>query len=248
MRLCLCPKSLHPTLSPRTPGCPSAAPDQGWGAGGGGGRGRGVPNVPQFLCGSSGWPCCVPALPPSSVASLQDTEHGDICTRTRTERGSLGGPLGATTNRAAPLSADAGTPRGHISPCWPWGNRGRGSTGGECGSPEGPEQAQPWLLPALFIAGPAMCGTCAAARAGAGVSPGCACSGPCPGALATLTALGDPVPAPPHTAGLSGDPAPWHRALGLSRYQHHPARGLHGGPQPPTDHSGHVLPCASPRE
>lgn len=221
----------HPTSAvPPCPPGPLAAPQQllgrDGGVGGGGGCGTGAPSVCQSPHGPRGWPCCVPAppwlCPPAlwPVGSPQGTGQGDICTGCPGQgqtKGSLVPPLGATMNWAAP-SLCCCRARGHLGDTSvpvgrgeQWGNRGRGGTG-ESGSPEGPEQAQP-SLPALFIAGTAMCRTCAAARAGAGVSPGCARSGLCPCALTTSGALGDPVPVPPHTVGLSRhrDPVtrPW---------------------------------------
>lgn len=261
MWLCLCPMSLHPTipchptLSPRTPGCPSAAPGQGWGVGAGGGCGTRVPGVPQFPVAPA-MSQLHPGSAPSSVASLHVTGWGHLhrVPRTRTQRGAWWVP---PQTGQPPLSAIAGpgdtlgTRRFLLAV----GSSRETEAGGHGGiwEPRGPraEQAQP-SLPALFIASTAMCRTCAAARAGAGVSPGCACSGLCPGALTTSGALGNLVPA--HTVGFSRhrDPATCPQALGLSGCQHNPACGQscaeRGGHQLPMDHGSHILPCASLRE
>lgn len=163
----------------------------------------------------------VSQLHPGSVPQLcglwhpcRSRRHLHQVPRTRTRKKSLLRPLGATTNWAAP-SFCCCRARGHLGDTSvpvgrgeQWGNRGRGATG-ESGSPEGPEQAQPWLLPALFIAGTAMCRTCAAARAGAGVSPGCAALGCVPvpsprqGPWATLSL---PLPTPWGSAGTVTQP------------------------------------------
>lgn len=263
MWLCLCPMSLHPTipchptLSPRTPGCPSAAPGQGWDVGAGGGCGTRVPSVPQFPCG----PCYVPAPPwlcPQLCGIPAGHRMGTFAQGAQ-DKDTKGSLVGATTNWAAPSLCHCRA-RGHLGDTsgrflLAVGSSRETEAGGHGGiwEPRGPraEQAQP-SLPALFIASTAMCRTCAAARAGAGVSPGCACSGLCPGALTTSGALGNLVPA--HTVGFSRhrDPATCPQALGLSGCQHNPACGQscaeRGGHQLPMDHGSHILPCASLRE
>lgn len=199
------------------------------------------------------------ALPPALWHPCRSQDTGPFAPGAQ-DKDTKGSLVGATINWAAPSLPlqGQGTPWGHIYSFWPWGAAGKPRRGGHGGiwEPRGPraEEAQP-SLPALFIASTAMCRTCAAARAGAGVSPGCACSGLCPGALTTSGALGNLVPA--HTVGLSRhcDPATCPQALGLSGCQHRPACGqswaeheLPGGPQLPVDHGSRILPCASLRE
>lgn len=213
--------------------------------------------MPQFPC-SPGvallCPSFTPALPPSSVASLQVTGHGDICTKC-SGQGKKGEPVEAPGYHP-PAIAGPGPPWGHISPCWPWGAVGKPRQGEHGGiwEPRGPR------------AGSAL-------AAGAIYSRRCHVSDVCSGTgrrrgqprLCLLWALSrcphhvkgpwGPCPCPSPHRGAHRDPATCHQALGQSGYRHHPARGqswaergLCGGPQLPTDHSGQVLPRASPRE
>lgn len=96
------------------------------------------------------------------------------------------------------------------------------------GPSRAPSAAQPIAAAGLFIAGAAMCWTCAAARGGwrvqarlrplCSMSPSLCCAG---GLRGTLS-----LP-PRHTARLSGDrgPATRHRAAGFSGYWHSHTRG-----------------------
>lgn len=150
MWLCLCPMSLHPTipchptLSPRTPGCPSAAPGQGWGVGAGGGCGTRVPSVPQFPCG----PCYVPAPPwlcPQLCGIPAGHRMGTFAQGAQ-DKDTKGSLVGATTNWAAPSLCHCRA-RGHLGDTSvPFGrgeqqgNRGGGARG-NLGAPRAPSRA-----------------------------------------------------------------------------------------------------------